>query len=106
MSNIITSDLIITGGERNTKISGIASKRIYNKNSATATPGNVATLQFDAEIEGCRNIGIACFFIGNRNMTLYNLNMSQMQLQNSTSTDQKVDVGQAYIDIVYINNQW
>lgn len=39
-------------------------------------------------------------------MTLYNLNMSQMQLQNSTSTDQKVDVGQAYIDIVYINNQW
>lgn len=90
----------------NTKLKNIGTKRIYNTNAATATPGNVATLKFEAEIEGCRNIGIACFFIGNRNMTLYNLNMSQMQLQNSTSTDQKVDVGQAYIDIVYINNQW
>lgn len=90
----------------NTKLKNIGTKRIYNTNAATATPGNVATLKFDSEIEGCKNIGIACFFIGNRNMTLYNLNMSQMQLQNSTSTDQKVDVGQAYIDIVYINNQW
>ncbi len=86
----------------NTKLKNIGTKRIYNTNAATATPGNVATLKFDSKIEGCKNIGIACFFIGNRGLTLYNLNMSQMQLQNATSTDQKVDVGQAYIDIVYI----
>lgn len=88
----------------NTKLKNIGTKRIYNTNAATATPGNVATIQFDAEIEGYKNIGIACFFIGNRNMTLYNLSMSQMQLQNSTSTNQKVDVEQAYIDVVYIQN--
>lgn len=86
----------------NTKISGITSKRIYNKNSATATPGNVATLQFDAEWEGYTAIGIGAFFIGNRTMSLYNLAMHQIQLQNISSTNQTVNVGAAYMDIIYI----
>lgn len=86
----------------NTKISGIASKRIYNKNSATATPGNVATLQFDAEWEGYTAIGIGAFFIGNRTMSLYNLAMHQIQLQNISSTNQTVNAGAAYMDIIYI----
>lgn len=86
----------------NTKISGIASKRIYNKNSATATPGNVATLQFDSEWEGYTAIGIGAFFIGNRTMSLYNLAMHQIQLQNISSTNQTVNVGAAYMDIIYI----
>lgn len=88
--------------ELNTKISGIASKRIYNKNSATATPGNVATLQFDAEWEGYTAIGIGAFFIGNRTMSLYNLAMNQIQLQNISSTNQTVNAGAAYMDIIYI----
>lgn len=88
--------------ELNTKISGIASKRIYNKNSATATPGNVATLQFDAEWEGYTAIGIGAFFIGNRTMSLYNLAMHQIQLQNISSTNQTVNAGAAYMDIIYI----
>lgn len=88
--------------ELNTKISGIASKRIYNKNSATATPGNVATLQFDSEWEGYTAIGIGAFFIGNRTMSLYNLAMHQIQLQNISSTNQTVNVGAAYMDIIYI----
>lgn len=86
----------------NTKISGIASKRIYNKNSATATPGNVATLQFDSEWEGYTAIGIGAFFIGNRTMSLYNLAMHQIQLQNISSTNQTVNAGAAYMDIIYI----
>lgn len=86
----------------NTKISGIASKRIYNKNSATATPGNVATLQFDSEWEGYKAIGIGAFFIGNRTMSLYNLAMHQIQLQNISSTNQTVNAGAAYMDIIYI----
>lgn len=88
--------------ELNTKISGIASKRIYNKNSATATPGTVATLQFDAEWEGYTAIGIGAFFIGNRTMSLYNLAMHQIQLQNISSTNQTVNAGAAYMDIIYI----
>lgn len=88
--------------ELNTKISGIASKRIYNKNSATATPGSVATLQFDAEWEGYTAIGIGAFFIGNRTMSLYNLAMYQIQLQNISSTNQTVNAGAAYMDIIYI----
>lgn len=102
MSNIITSDLIITGGERNTKISGITSRRIYNTNSATATPGNVATLQFNAELEGYTAIGIGAFFIGNRAMSLYNLAMHQIQLQNATTSNQTINAGAAYMDIIYI----
>lgn len=86
----------------NTKISGIASKRIYNKNSATATPDSVATLRFDSEWEGYTAIGIGAFFIGNRSMSLYNLAMQQMQLQNISSTNQTVNVGAAYMDIIYI----
>ena len=88
----------------NTKISGVTSKRIYNKNSATATPGNVATLQFDAELDGYKAIGIGAFFIGNRTMSLYNLAMHQMQLQNISSANQTVNVGAAYMDIIYIPN--
>ena len=86
----------------NTKISGIASKRIYNTNSATATPGNVVTLQFDSDWEGYKAIGIGAVYIGNRTMSLYNLAMHQIQLQNISSTNQTVNVGAAYMDIIYI----
>lgn len=89
----------------NTKISGIASKRIYNKNSATATPGNVATLQFDSEWEGYKAIGIGAVYIGNRALSLYNLAMHQIQLQNATTTNQTVNANAAYMDIIYIPNQ-
>lgn len=88
--------------ELNTKISGITSRRIYNTNSATATPGNVATLQFNAELEGYTAIGIGAFFIGNRAMSLYNLAMHQIQLQNATTSNQTINAGAAYMDIIYI----
>ena len=86
----------------NTKISGITSRRIYNTNSATATPGNVATLQFDSEWEGYKAIGVGSVYIGNRALSLYNLAMHQIQLQNATSSNQTVNVGAAYMDIIYI----
>ena len=79
-------------------------KRVYNSNTATATPGNVISLNFDSTWDGYTVTGIITWFIGNRGLTIYHLNTSLMQLQNTSSSNQTVNAGDAYIDFVYKRN--